>query len=78
MLSNPSPDQNAAFTPFSNGLASGAISVESGAQIQTLSGGRVMLLAPQVSNNGIIQSPMSAWFSYSSKSASLLVLQRLR
>ena len=57
LLSNQRPAEDAAFTPFANSAPSGAITVENGAQIRTQSGGRVLLLAPDVSNNGIIQSP---------------------
>jgi filamentous hemagglutinin len=57
LLSNPRPAQDPAFTPFANGAPSGAIVVENGAQIRTQSGGRVMLLASDITNNGIIQTP---------------------
>ncbi|MEO8629790.1 MAG: filamentous hemagglutinin N-terminal domain-containing protein, partial [Betaproteobacteria bacterium] len=57
ILTNPQPSQIAAFSAFPNGLPSGFVVVESGAQINADPGGRVMLLAPSVSNNGVIRSP---------------------
>lgn len=40
-----------------DGLNYGFVNVEKGASINTTSGGRVMLLAPNVTNNGVIQTP---------------------
>lgn len=40
-----------------DGLNNGFVKVDVGANINTTSGGRVMLLAPNVTNNGVIQTP---------------------
>ncbi len=45
-----------AFQPFANGLPSGPIKVQSGATI-TANGGQVLVFAPSVENDGLIQTP---------------------
>ena len=57
LLSNQNPASIPAFDVFTNGLASGAVIVESGASIRTASGGRVLLAGPEVRNAGTIEAP---------------------
>ena len=44
------------FEPAFQGLG-GFVRIDKGAQITTVSGGRVMLFAPEVTNNGVINTP---------------------
>ncbi len=57
ILSNASPATTPVFTVFNNGQPTGMIRVEPGAEIRTEREGRVMLLAPQVQNGGLIATP---------------------
>jgi len=57
VLSNPRPGEVAAFSAFPNGLPSGMVVVDAGATLEAAAGGRIMLLAPVVSNSGLIRAP---------------------
>jgi filamentous hemagglutinin len=46
-----------AFQPFANGKASGAVSIGKGATLATSSGGQILVFAPEITNEGTIQSP---------------------
>ncbi|HUN24796.1 MAG TPA: filamentous hemagglutinin family protein [Steroidobacteraceae bacterium] len=46
-----------AFQPFANGAPSGALVVESGAQIIAASGGQILMFAPAITNEGTITTP---------------------
>ncbi len=47
----------AAFNPFDNGQPSQKITIESGATLSTETGGRIFLFAPDIENNGVINTP---------------------
>jgi filamentous hemagglutinin family protein len=57
VLSNLTPASVPAFSVFTNGQPTGLVSVEAGADLRSASGGRIMLLAPQVANAGSITTP---------------------
>ncbi len=64
ILSNPNPATTPVFCVTTGGCNSGGaaytggfVRVESGAQLTAYSGGRIMLLAPNVQNNGVISTP---------------------
>ena len=53
----PAAFSQAAFDAFSNGLASGDITIGKGATITTAAGGQVLVFAPNVTNEGTISTP---------------------
>ena len=56
IISNPNADTVAAFNA-ATGAPGGLVRVDAGAQLKTESGGRVMLLAENVENHGLIETP---------------------
>jgi filamentous hemagglutinin family protein len=56
-LTAPGSVGQAAFQAFSNGVASGAVTIDNGATLQTAQGGQVLIFAPQISNQGTISTP---------------------
>ena len=56
-LTAPGSFGQAAFQAFSNGLASGDITIEQGATVSTAQGGQVLIFAPNIANQGTISTP---------------------
>ena len=56
-LTAPGSFGQAAFQAFSNGLASGDISIATGANLSTAQGGQVLIFAPNVTNQGTVSTP---------------------
>jgi filamentous hemagglutinin family protein len=56
-LTAPGSNGQAAFEAFGNGVASGAVSISSGATLQTAAGGEILIFAPQITNQGSISTP---------------------
>jgi filamentous hemagglutinin len=52
----PGSNGNAAFQSFASG-ASGAVTINSGATLQTSEGGQILIFAPQISNQGTLSTP---------------------
>ncbi|MGH8209835.1 MAG: filamentous hemagglutinin N-terminal domain-containing protein, partial [Steroidobacteraceae bacterium] len=56
-LTTPAQAGSPTLQAFSNGLPSGAVTVQAGASIQTANAGTVLMFAPQITNEGTIQAP---------------------